>query len=176
MKTKVISLAGGPGLGKSTLAADIFRFLKQQKKSAELVHEWVKDWAWQGKVPQGMEDNIYIFAKQLKSEKTKYGKVEYLVTDHPIWLPSVYEELYNSETDAVRHAISELLRLQSMNPDIQRINLLVERIHPYVAEGRFQTLDEAIKIDELCKKYLKGQYHSVVDLESAMKVIESYND
>lgn|SRR5690349_4319238 len=172
MKTKVISLAGGPGVGKSTLAADIFSFLTKQKKSVELVREWVKGWAWEGRVPQGMEDNLYILAKQLKAEKILYGKVEYIVTDHPIWLPSVYEELYNPETNAVRYTISELLRLQSLNPIISRIDLVVERVHPYVSEGRFQTLEKAEKIDALCKKFLNGKYSSVTDLESAMRVID----
>lgn len=173
MKTKIISLYGGPGSGKTTLAAEIFTHLKRNQVSVELVHEWVKGWAWSGRVPQGVEDNLYILAKQLKAEKTVYGKVEYIVTDSPIGLPAVYEEMYNSDTTLVRNAVKELLRVQATEGKVERINLLVERRYAYVVEGRFQTLEKAQRIDEICKTFLGDDYTLVNDLGSALKAIDS---
>jgi len=47
--TRVINLLGGPGVGKSTAAAKLFAKYKDEGKSVELVREYVKDWAWEGR-------------------------------------------------------------------------------------------------------------------------------
>jgi len=40
-----INFFGGPGVGKSTLAAQLFGWLKAENFDAELVQEFVKTWA-----------------------------------------------------------------------------------------------------------------------------------
>ena len=42
MKTLVINLIGGPGCGKSTIAAELFSRLKKMGVTCELVTEYIK--------------------------------------------------------------------------------------------------------------------------------------
>lgn len=49
IKTRVITLWGGPGSGKSTMAAEIYARLKRQLCNVEMVREYVKGWAWEGR-------------------------------------------------------------------------------------------------------------------------------
>lgn len=62
MKTKIINLIGGPGVGKSTLAAEIFAELKKKGKSAELALEYAKDQVWDENL-RILKDQLYIFGK-----------------------------------------------------------------------------------------------------------------
>ena len=54
--TQIISLHSGPGTGKSTSAAQLFAELKQRHCSVELVREYVKKWAWEGRKISGFDD------------------------------------------------------------------------------------------------------------------------
>ena len=45
-----INIYGGPGVGKSTLAASIFAFMKKRGDNVELVQEFVKQFAYLGNV------------------------------------------------------------------------------------------------------------------------------
>lgn len=44
---KVINLFGGPGIGKSTLAAGLFEHMKIAGFNVELVNEYAKDMVWE---------------------------------------------------------------------------------------------------------------------------------
>jgi len=48
-KTVLINFYAGPGAGKSTTSAKIFAALKDRGECAELIQEYVKTWAWEGK-------------------------------------------------------------------------------------------------------------------------------
>ncbi len=97
MKTKVISLFGGSGLGKSTLAAGLFYQMKMQGLHTELVREYVKQWAWDN-IKVGKFDQIYLTGKQAKAESRLYNKVDYIVTDSPILLSPIYETFYSGSS------------------------------------------------------------------------------
>src|SRR4051812_8750331 len=102
-KTFVVNLFGGPGVGKSTLAAEIFVTLKKRGIEVELIQEYVKAWAWDGK-PVGTFDQLYILAKQLKLETRLYGKVDVVVTDSPLLFSPIYERFYGG---GIHELISE---------------------------------------------------------------------
>ena len=84
-KTTIINLYGGPGTGKSTSAAYFYYLLKAQGKNVELVREYVKDWAWEGR-KISTYDQIYFLGKQVRRESMLYGKVDWIVTDSPIMM------------------------------------------------------------------------------------------
>jgi adenylate kinase family enzyme len=84
-----ICLFAGPGSGKSTLAAKIFAALKEQQIQVELINEYIKTWAYTGKVPKSY-DQLYVFAKQLNSEDVILRHVPLLITDSPLLLNSAY--------------------------------------------------------------------------------------
>src|SRR5512133_3821784 len=105
MKTLVVNLWGGPGTGKSTTAAFLFALLKQKGYNAELVREYVKEWAWEKRQP-GPLDQFYFFGKQSRRESLLYGKVDFIVTDCPVMLSAFYA--YKFSPGKVARGIEEV--------------------------------------------------------------------
>ena len=59
MKTVVINLFGGPGCGKSTIAAELFAILKKQGYEVELVTEYAKDKVWEESLKSVIPAKMY---------------------------------------------------------------------------------------------------------------------
>ena len=87
---KVLNFYGGAGIGKSTIAADIFSKLKRKGYKAELVGEYAK-WLWYQNATDIVRDQLYLFAEQVHRLKTleAYG-VEYAICDSPLPLNIIY--------------------------------------------------------------------------------------
>lgn len=155
--TLLVNLAAGPCAGKSTMAAEIFAELKKSGHSAELVHEWIKGWAWEGRKPDGYADDIYIFAKQLKSESRLYGKVDFIVTDSPLELGVVYEALYSGGRHTIHDLLLNVRSCQRNDGIVKCLNLFVERPETYQTEGRFETHEQALKVDRMILNLFGGK-------------------
>lgn len=169
MKTTVINILSGSGCGKSTLAAEVFVNLKKQGHSAELVTEYVKSWAWEGRSPAGLENSIYLFAKQLRRESILYGKVEYIVTDCPLGLPVAYESFYSPG----RTVIWDLYRAVRKNQEegenkVRNLDFHLMRQFAYVAEGRYETEEQALRVDQIIRSLLPAN-----PVRSAADVLEA---
>lgn len=167
--TTIINLFGGPGCGKSTLAAGVYSELKRAGESVELVREYVKAWAWRGERIRAW-DELYIFAKQLREESNLYGKVDFIVTDRPLGLSVVYERMYGYPGasmlyDTYMHVLGRQLR-----DDVRSIDLIVRREKPYVKSGRFESEDDARKVDGLCLECFPT-LHSVSSVEDVIEAL-----
>lgn len=147
--TTVVGIGGGPGCGKSTFAAALFAELKARGVSCELVREYVKPWAWRGQVP-GRWDELYLLAKQLREESALYGKVDLIVSDRPLWMSAVYEELLHLPPLA-GPAVHALLRQQA-DEGIRHIDFLVQRTKAFDPSGRYQTESQARAVDVACER------------------------
>lgn len=146
-KTTIINLYGGPGAGKSTSAAYVYYLLKSAGKSAELVREYVKDWAYEGR-KINTYDQIYFLGKQVRHESMLLGKVDWLVTDCPIFMNLYYASKYSTPVLSDAVAAATLAFYQQTHEDGHRhINVLLKRSHSYVSEGRFQDEAGAKEID-----------------------------
>lgn len=142
----VINLLGGPGSSKSTTAAGIFNIMKQENKSIELVQEYVKTWAWEGKAPSSFIDQLYITSKQMRKETLLYKKTDYIVTDSPVILGDVYTELIGSTS--LNNIIYEYIKY-SYNHNIKHKYFILKRAKEYNTDGRFQTYEQALMLDKL---------------------------
>jgi hypothetical protein len=151
---KRICLYGGPGVGKSVLAAHLYADLK-----IELVREFVKDWAYEGRNPDAY-DQVYLFAKQLQVEhRLAKAGVKAIVTDSPLMLTCVYTDLLNLSLAGGLLDIVKHFELQHVT-----LNFFVCRKLPYNHSGRFQSKEEAIVLDTCIKRWLSGwdtNYHCV---------------
>lgn len=145
-----ICLYGGPGVGKSTLAANVFARLKQLNVSVELVTEYVKSWAYE-KRELDLFDQVYIFAKQQRLEdRVLRAGVKLIVSDSPLYLQCVYAKKHNHL--AWQELIGIAHKFDLVYPSL---NILIKRHgKPYNPEGRYQTLDEAKKIDQEIEDFL----------------------
>lgn len=149
--TTVINLLGGSGLGKSTCAAALFSEMKMQGYHVELVTEFVKNWAWQGRVPSGY-DQVYLFGKQAQSESRLYGKVDFIVTDSPLLLSGFYEQLH-LKREIVLPSIKNFLSYAKDNNIVHK-NFVLTRHKPFDPRGRFETEQQAKQVDLDLRKWL----------------------
>jgi hypothetical protein len=149
--TQIINLYGGPGTGKSTSAAYMYAFLKDAGVNVELVREYVKDWAWEGR-PVGTYDQLYLLGKQIKRESLLYGKVDVIVTDSPVLLGIYYSERYSppAVADGVWHAARSFYRQGNVDGHTHH-HVFLRRSKPYNPAGRYQTEEEARLIDGAVK-------------------------
>jgi len=171
---KVICLYGGPGTGKSTTAAHIFALLKQAGINAELVSEYVKEWAWEGRhVLPG--DQYYFLAKQSRRERIRFRDADIMVTDSPIWLSAVYEEIYEPQPHAAQILIDKHVNI-AREAGFTHHHVFLRRVKGYNPKGRWQTEGEAKDIDQKILEYLKKQNLSYLvcdaDTEAAAKIIK----
>lgn len=148
MKTIIINLYGGPGVGKSTSAAYLYYLLKSAGENVELVREYVKDWAWDNR-KFNVYDEIYFLGKQVRHESMLFGKVDWIVTDAPVYMTSYYASLYCSPKLA--HGVLEAAQAfyqQAKDDGHQHLHILLNRNKPYKADGRYQTEDQAKNMDK----------------------------
>lgn len=163
--TKIINFWGGPGLGKSTSAAELFSYMKRKGENVELVTEAIKDYVWEERTTI-YTDQLYILAKQNRRIQRLVGKVEYVVTDSPVALSAIYCENY-FET-----FIPFVMELWN---SYDNINFLLSRDFEYQPLGRNETEEEAKAIDRRIKKFLiqnKMCYHHIVNAENRLEEIK----
>lgn len=142
--TKIINLYGGPGTGKSTTAAHIFALMKLKHINCEMSLEYVKGKVWEQSY-KVMDDQIYVFGKQVHQIKTMMGKVDYIVTDAPLLLSHVYgKKEPASFTDLINDKYKEY----------DNLNYFLIRNKPYSPVGRRQSEESAKNIDHQIEKML----------------------
>jgi len=162
-KPLIIGFFGGPGIGKSVLAAETFVELKKQGKSVELVTEVAKEFTWQGRF-KCLSNQFVVSANQHNREYSLYGHVDIIVTDGPILLGLAY----NKNSLHFENFILEEFKSQN------NLNFLLKRKHKYQTFGRKESEIEAIKIDGKIKDLLDKHgidYHEIVADESAAEKI-----
>ena len=147
----VINLFAGPGAGKSTIAAEIFFKMKVAGMSCELVREYVKDWAYEDRQIDGF-DQFYIVGKQIKKESLLYGKVDYIITDGPVWNSAFYENHLEQTSYMVDHVRGFTEYAESH--DVVYDNYLLSRKTKYEPNGRYQSEEEAKAIDRAMEDFL----------------------
>jgi hypothetical protein len=158
--TLLVNLWAGPGAGKSTLAAETFAALKRDQVPCELVQEWVKTWAWEQR-PIGTFDDVTITANQLHKESILYGKVQAIVTDSPIGLGAVYEQIYHPDRNTMALLCASIRARQIAN-GIKILDLYVVRAKPYVQAGQ---------VDRVALRYVQG-LGDVIGVRDVAEAIE----
>lgn len=153
-KLKVINIYGGPGIGKSTTSCDVFVKMKRAGHNVELVTEYAKDKLWD-KHDAIFQNQLYIFAKQYQRLKRLEGVVDYAVTDSPLLMQMVYfNENFHSKD--VNFYFSKLAA--SLYDEFDNYNIILDRQHPYQKIGRYQSEEEAKKLDGAIESIVKKHY------------------
>lgn len=153
MPTKVINLFAGSGSGKSTTAALLFGEMKLLGYNVELVREYVKTWAWNGRKVQDM-DQLYLLGKQINYENNLYSKVDYIVTDSPVLLCGVYEEYWSQGKRTYGGDAATQFLKHAREKGVEHINYFVNRKKPFDTRGRYETEEQAKAVDTFMREYL----------------------
>lgn len=176
--TTILNLYAGPGAGKSTSAAFLFARLKKLGVNAELVREYVKDWAWE-KRTIGTYDQWYFLGKQIRKESMLFGKVDAIVTDSPIMLGVYYARHFFSRRVAEAIRANTIAYYEQCAADgHEHIHVLLKRTKEYNPAGRYQTEEEAKEIDVEVERLLRDLKVTFVQSgtsdEELTKLLEAY--
>ena len=139
-KLKVINLFGGPGVGKSTLRAELFGLMKKNQKNVEEVTEFAKDKTWE-KNFSALSDQLFVLANQNRRLDRLKDQVEWVVSDSPILLGIHYKT-----PDYLPNSFERLTF--ELWDTYENYNFVIKRNHPYDPVGRNQTAEEAAQIDQ----------------------------
>jgi adenylate kinase family enzyme len=145
--TFVVCLFGGPGIGKSTVAASIFSKLKWMHIETEIAFEYAKDLVFEESFGK-LDNQFYIFGKQIHRLKRVMGKVDVIVTDSPLPLSIIYDYRKNS--------YFKKLVLDEYNA-FNNINFMLKRHDSYQTTGRMQSHEEAKIVDDRIINLLEEQ-------------------
>lgn len=130
---KVINIFGGPGVGKSVTAAHVFAELKKLQKNCELVTEFAKELTYDESY-RVMENQIWIFANQHQRLHRLKEKVEFIVTDAPLFNSIIYSGKGDENKPFHNFVIHEYSKYDNLN-------IFLDRETEYQQVGRYQ--DEA---------------------------------
>lgn len=143
----VVNLFGGPGAGKTTMAAGLFYKLKRAGYKVEYSHEYAKELHFSGRMlgAASLQDQIYIFAKQRSRLEQLIPHSDIIICDGPILLGGLYyPELY---PDSFREL---LLWAHTQH---WSVSYMLERVHEYQPIGRRQTAEESDEIGRKMKTF-----------------------
>lgn len=169
--TTVVNLYGGPGVGKSTLAAKVFAAMKDAGTNAELVAEYVKQWAWEDRKPVDY-DQFYFFGQQARREYRLFDKVDFIVTDSPVMLVSYYAQLFGTPHQGILFRSMYLTYLDMCQKQGHKhVHYFLNRSHEYQPEGRYHTEEQALEIDKQIKRFMKEHALPFKEIKAANKSI-----
>lgn len=145
-KTKVINFLGGPGVGKTLMAALTFGKMKLLGKKVEYVQEYAKKLVWLNDMFR-FNDQYYISIKQFELLKSVAPHVDYIIMDGSLLLGLYYNRYYIHNTSNVEK--TEHIIVDCYN-QFDNINIRIERNKQieYETIGRVQNYEEAIAVDE----------------------------
>ena len=137
MKTLLLNLFAGPGVGKSTTAAAIFAHLKFQGFLCELALEYAKDLVW-AKSSHLLSNQICVFGEQHHRITRLIGQVPIVVSDSPLLHSIIYDSGQNP------HFAPMVLAEHRKHCNL---NIFLDRTKPYEPAGRCHDESQAREID-----------------------------
>ena len=145
----VVNLYGGPGVGKSTIQADVFRRLKQAGINAEIMTEYAKLLTWEERWP-ALACQPLIFGKNLYEMTILRDKVDVLVLDSPL----LFSALYGAHS-ALTHPQSFFDAVADFSAQFETIDYLLRRVVAYDTNGRRQNAEQSDQVHLDCVALLE---------------------
>lgn len=151
--TKVVNFLGGPGVGKTLVAAFTFGRMKLLGLGVEYVQEYAKKLVWLNDMFK-FNDQYYMSIKQFELLKSIDGQVDYIIMDSSLLLGLYYNRYYI-------HSISSGEKAENIIIDcynqFDNINIYIKRNikSTYETVGRVQTYEEAVEVDAGVLKLLE---------------------
>jgi hypothetical protein len=110
--------------------------MKRAGYNCELIGEYAKDCVWKDRTST-LKDQIYMFGKQHNRLFHLQHKVDYIVTDSPLFMLLFYG-------DSVGGCYKQFV-METFNK-YHNVNFFITRTKPYNPAGRYQTADESDEI------------------------------
>jgi hypothetical protein len=156
--SKLISIFGAPGSGKSVLASDVNTELKKKGLNSIYITEAATDYIAEYGVPNNPMDQMVIFYKQLNRERMFIGNKDYIICDSSSILNYFYfrglfkHQIESKDIAAINHLQKEILR----NINSWNSIFYIPPMEMDPKDGiRFHDQKEINKIDRWIKSYLE---------------------
>ena len=143
----IVNFFGGPGVGKTTAAAELFISLKKNNVGAHFVGDFAQECILEGNV-ESLRDQTYIFGNTHHRLLYSYQQSVVTVTDAPILLNCIYQE-------GLPDLFNQLVL--AMHERFRNLNILLERTEGYDHSmvGRVHSLFESLGIDKQVEHMLE---------------------
>lgn len=153
-QTKIINLVASPCAGKSTLACELFVYMKKLHIDVEYITEFAKDLVWKKEMEQ-LNNQYYVCEKQYAILKSVYGQVDYIICDSPLFMGLFYN-YYNQDnvSDTLKTAQVVLDRMEEFDNNIY-IFIKRNKQLPYMQAGRVHSEDQSSDIEDKLLHLLK---------------------
>jgi tRNA uridine 5-carbamoylmethylation protein Kti12 len=148
---KIINLFGGPCVGKSVVASELFASMKKEGYNVELVTEYAKELTYEGRFNVLEQDQLYVFTKQHRRILRLKEQVEYIISDAPLLLSIAYSEL--NPNNIYNLQIFSSLVLDVID-NYNNLNVILSRNEnfEYQQTGRYQNENEAKHTDGVIER------------------------
>lgn len=174
---KIINLLSGPASGKSTLAAELFVFLKKQNRNVEYLQEYAKKLVWTKKFDILNNQHLvsYKFYESIKAMDS-VKEIEYIILDSSLLNGLWYNR--NNLDNLSNIEKTEKLIFQYYH-EFDNVNFFINRgaNQQYNTHGRIESESQALMIDDGIKHILDHhhiKYHNIqVDSSNAIQDIMS---
>jgi 2-phosphoglycerate kinase len=149
---KVINIFGGPGVGKTTQAHDLFVHLKKSGYNTDIIPEYAKKLVYRNNIDILEHDQQYIFSKQLHEYRIREKSgVEIAISESPLPLSIVYNRITLSEDfksfeNFVWHEFNKY----------KNLNIFLKRETEYQTIGRTQSEDVAKTVDSVVSEVIRN--------------------
>ena len=132
---KIINLFGGPGAGKTTLAAALFHSLKVLHLNAEIISEFPKDMIVEQNA-QALDNQFYITANQGYRIWCAAKVYDYVIVDSPVLLGAIYNKNQNIAVEFNAFLLKYHNEFDNVNIFLKRAKNLIHRM-----SGRVHDID-----------------------------------
>lgn len=149
MNKLLVNFFGGPGIGKTTAAAEIFVELKKMHVEVELVSEFAKDLVIEHRA-EALKHQWYVTGTQAYRIDCAYQHMQVVLTDSPILLGPIYD----IESSAALLALS-----LEYHHKYNNLNIVISRSTEYehTMAGRVHSLTESVSLDNRIVRFIEEQ-------------------